>query len=151
MQSRLAAYEADKQEKMPVGLELQLGELGLSYLSIAEEHGGAATHYGIVTGALIAEDLAHGDMSIAYGLLSPLSVASAISRWGDAGQQETYLESFVEEQPPKAAIAVQSAVPYLTHSNYRRRQRQAARDTPLMARSPWCHSVVQNCIWLQPN
>lgn len=104
---RPAAYEADKQGKMPDGVELQLGELGLSYLSIAEEHGGAATHYDIVTGALIAEDLAHGDMSIAYGLLSPLSVASAISRWGDAGQQETYLESFVDEEPPKAAIAIQ--------------------------------------------
>lgn len=104
---RPAAYEADKNATMPEGVALQLGELGLSYLSIGEEHGGAATEYDVVTGALIAEDLAHGDMSIAYGLLSPLAVASAISRWGDAGQQETYLASFVDEEPPKAAIAVQ--------------------------------------------
>jgi alkylation response protein AidB-like acyl-CoA dehydrogenase len=104
---RPVAYEADKNAATPAALFEQFPELGLNYLSVAEEQGGAATVYDPMTGALIAEDLAHGDFSIAYALLAPMAVANAISRWGDQGQQETYLASFVDEKPPKAAIAIQ--------------------------------------------
>lgn len=104
---RPIAYQADKQASTPEALFAQLPELGLNYLCVSEQQGGAAVEYDLVSSALIAEDLAHGDLGMSYALLGPMAVANAISRWGDQGQQETYLASFVDDLPPKAAIALQ--------------------------------------------
>jgi alkylation response protein AidB-like acyl-CoA dehydrogenase len=104
---RPIAYKSDKEGSIPEALFAKLPELGLNYLCISEEQGGAAVEYDLVSSALIAEDLAHGDFGMSYALLAPMSVANAISRWGDQGQQETYLSSFVDDIPPKAAIALQ--------------------------------------------
>ncbi len=59
-----------------------------------------------VTGVLIAEALAHGDMGVAYAALAPGAVATAISSFGDADQQAAYLPAFSGESPPAAALAM---------------------------------------------
>jgi hypothetical protein len=45
-------------------------------------------------------------MGIAVACLAPAGVATAISLWGDAEQQATYLHEFVGEKPPAAALAI---------------------------------------------
>ena len=81
-------------------------ELGLNYFAVPESLGGAAAERSTVTGMLVAEDLAHGDMGQAVAILAPTAVANAITTWGTADQQSRYLPAFTEEAPPKAAIAV---------------------------------------------
>jgi alkylation response protein AidB-like acyl-CoA dehydrogenase len=75
-------------------------------MNIPEALGGAATERSIVTQALIAEALGHGDMGLAVACLAPAGVAAALSEWGTADQQSKYLPAFVSETPPAASIAV---------------------------------------------
>ncbi len=81
-------------------------ELGLNYFAVPEALGGAASERSVLTSALVAEDLAHGDMGQAVAILAPMSVANALTRWGSAEQQAKYLPAFTEENPPVATIAV---------------------------------------------
>ena len=108
---RPAAHEAD--EKLHMGDEFfaQANELGLAMFSVPEAVGGAATERSPVTSLLIAEDLANGDMGLALGILAPLSVANALTHWGTAQQQSTYLSAFCSEKPPVATIAVNEPAP----------------------------------------
>jgi alkylation response protein AidB-like acyl-CoA dehydrogenase len=54
---------------------------------------------------LAAESLAHGDMGLAVAALASSGVASALTLWGDADQQATYLPAFVGDHVPAAAFA----------------------------------------------
>jgi alkylation response protein AidB-like acyl-CoA dehydrogenase len=45
-------------------------------------------------------------MGIAVGCLAPAGVSTALSLWGDADQQSTYLPEFVSENVPAAALAL---------------------------------------------
>lgn len=103
---RAAASAAEKADAAPAGLLKEAAGLGLNLLNIPESLGGAASERSPVTGALIAEALAHGDMGLAVACLAPASVAAALAEWGDADQQSRYLNSFTGDQPPAAAIAV---------------------------------------------
>jgi alkylation response protein AidB-like acyl-CoA dehydrogenase len=69
-------------------------ELGLSLIEVPEELGGIVTERSAMTGVLVAEALAHGDMGQAVACLAPSAVSTAISLWGDEVQQATYLPSF---------------------------------------------------------
>lgn len=109
-QMRPAAYLADKQALTPEEIFENSLELGLAYLAVPESLGGASNEYEPITSVLVAEQLAWGDMSMAYALLSPLAFANAIRRWGTDEQQQEYLSKFVQEDgslPPKAVVAVQ--------------------------------------------
>jgi alkylation response protein AidB-like acyl-CoA dehydrogenase len=59
-----------------------------------------------VTTVLVAEALAHGDLGLAAAVLAPGAVATAISLYGDADQQATYLPPFAGEDAPAAALAI---------------------------------------------
>src|SRR5262245_28456124 len=58
---RPAAASADEKGVPPDDYESQLKELGLGQLVVPEKLGGAASEASVVTGALLAEDLAYGD------------------------------------------------------------------------------------------
>jgi alkylation response protein AidB-like acyl-CoA dehydrogenase len=103
---RPAAAQADADTGTPTELLEQATELGVNMLGIPEELGGVMAQRAAVTGALIAEALAHGDMGIAYAVLAPGAVASAIGFFGDADQQAAYLPAFAGETPPTAALAL---------------------------------------------
>jgi alkylation response protein AidB-like acyl-CoA dehydrogenase len=60
----------------------------------------------VITNALVAEALAHGDMGLAVACLSGPSVATAIAEFGTAEQEAQYLPSLTGATPPQAAIAV---------------------------------------------
>ncbi len=103
---RTAAAAAEKTDAAPPDLIKEAAGLGLNLLNVPESLGGAASERSPVTGALIAEALAHGDMGLALACLAPASVAAALAEWGDADQQSRYLNSFTGEQPPLAALAL---------------------------------------------
>jgi alkylation response protein AidB-like acyl-CoA dehydrogenase len=103
---RPAAQEADEACAAPDELLLQANELGLTMVGVPEELGGAVAQRSAVTTVLMAEALAQGDMGIAAACLAPAAVSTAISLWGDADQQSTYLPEFVGENVPAAALAV---------------------------------------------
>ncbi|MGW7680760.1 acyl-CoA dehydrogenase family protein [Kribbella sp. NPDC054772] len=81
-------------------------ELGLSLIEVPEELGGIVTERSEMTGVLVAEALAHGDMGQAVACLAPSAVSTAISLWGDETQQATYLPAFTGSSVPAAALAL---------------------------------------------
>lgn len=107
---RPAAHAADHQVTFPAELRAQAMELGLAYYAVPEALGGVASESAIVTQMLAAEDLGHGDFSLASALLAPIGVANALTRWGSEEQQARYLPAFAGEEPPVATIAVNEAV-----------------------------------------
>jgi alkylation response protein AidB-like acyl-CoA dehydrogenase len=103
---RPVAQEADAACATPPELLAQANELGLSMVGVPEELGGAVEQRSAVTSALMSEALAQGDMGIAVACLAPAGVSTAISLWGDADQQSTYLPEFVSDNVPAAAVAM---------------------------------------------
>ena len=81
---RPAAQEADAERAIAPELLAQANELGVNMLGIPEELGGVMHEQAATTTALVGEALAHGDMGIAYAVLAPGAVATAIGHWGSA-------------------------------------------------------------------
>lgn len=108
---RPAAADADEKAELPESVRTHAVELGLTLYAVPTEFGGVAETRSPVTSALIAEELARGDLAIAAALLAPFSVAQAITRWGSAEQQSTYLPAFCEDEPPMATIALDEPRP----------------------------------------
>ncbi|MDQ3102514.1 MAG: acyl-CoA dehydrogenase family protein [Actinomycetota bacterium] len=103
---RTAATAADANCAAPEELLAQSAGLGIAMLGVPEELGGAFAERSAVTSALITEALAGGDMGLAFALLAPSAVSSAIGLWGDADQQATYLPEFTGDNVPAAALAI---------------------------------------------
>ena len=103
---RPAAQASDDACAASPELLTQANELGLTMVGVPQELGGAVTERSAVTTVLMAEALAQGDMGIAVACLAPAAVSTAISLWGDADQQATYLSEFVGENVPAAALAL---------------------------------------------
>ena len=106
-QMRPAASPADTECAAPSELlKRASADLGVTVLGVPESLGGAASERSAVTGVLLAEALAHGDMGIAVASLAPAAVSTALTLWGDEQQQATYLPSFVGDDVPVAALAM---------------------------------------------
>ena len=103
---RPAAYDADVDATYSPDLIGKAAELGITAINVPEDFDGIAEHRSTVTNALVAEALAYGDMGLALPILAPGGVASALTHWGSAGQQATYLPAFVGEQVPQACVAI---------------------------------------------
>ncbi|MEC3977821.1 acyl-CoA dehydrogenase family protein [Amycolatopsis sp. H20-H5] len=110
-QLRPAAADADAKLQAPEGLLSRAAELGISLVGIPEELGGVGTERSVVTSALVAEALAHGDLGLAVAVLAPSAVSTALVSWGDEQQQADYLPAFVGENVPAAALALQERTP----------------------------------------
>ena len=108
---RPAALDADAACAAPAELLIQANELGLTMIGVPEELGGAVEQRSATTTVLMSEALAQGDMGIAVACLAPAAVSTAISLWGDAQQQATYLPEFVGEDVPAAALALMESQP----------------------------------------
>jgi alkylation response protein AidB-like acyl-CoA dehydrogenase len=106
-QVRPAATVADDKCEAPPELLGTAASLGITMIGVPESLGGVATERSTMTNVLVAEALAHGDLGLALACLAPAAVSNALVLWGDEAQQETYLPSFVGENVPGAALAVQ--------------------------------------------
>ncbi|RZT19218.1 hypothetical protein EV589_3481 [Mycobacterium sp. BK558] len=103
---RPAAHDADAAATYPPDLIAKAAELGVTAINIPEDFDGIAEHRGTVTNALVAEALAYGDMGLALPILAPGGVAAALTHWGSADQQATYLPEFAGENVPQACVAI---------------------------------------------
>jgi hypothetical protein len=81
-------------------------ELGLTQLAIPESLGGAGESRSMTTNVLVAEELARGDMGLAFAALAPLGVVHALIDFGSAEQQGSYLPAFIGERFYPAAMAL---------------------------------------------
>lgn len=93
-QIRPCARDADETGMIPDDVVAQGWELGLVQSAIPEELGGAGDSRSVVTGALIAEELAWGDLSIALHLLAPRLVVYPLLETGTAEQKERFLKTY---------------------------------------------------------
>ena len=103
---RPAAREADDAAGFPPDLIAKAAELGITAIAVPEAYDGIAEGRSTVTNALVAEALAYGDMGLALPILAPGGVASALTHWGSADQQATYLKEFSGENVPQACMAI---------------------------------------------
>ena len=103
---RPAAHDADEVAAYPPDLIAKAAELGITAINIPEDFDGIAEQRTTVTNALVAEALAYGDMGLALPILAPGGVASALTHWGSADQQATYLAEFAGENVPQACVAI---------------------------------------------
>lgn len=103
---RPAAREADEAADYPVDLVAKASELGITAINVPEDFEGIAAHRAAVTNVLVAEALAYGDMGLALPILAPAGVASALTHWGSADQQATYLKEFAGENVPQSCVAI---------------------------------------------
>lgn len=93
-QIRPLAHEADEKGDIPSAV-IQAGwDLGLVQSALPEEFGGAGDTRCAVTGTLVAEELAWGDLSIALHLLAPRLLAYPVMEMGTADQKERILRTF---------------------------------------------------------
>jgi alkylation response protein AidB-like acyl-CoA dehydrogenase len=103
---RPAARDADDAATYPPDLIVKAAELGVTAIKVPEEFDGIAEQRTTVTNALVAEALSYGDMGLALPILAPGGVASALTHWGTADQQATYLKEFAGENVPQACLAI---------------------------------------------
>jgi alkylation response protein AidB-like acyl-CoA dehydrogenase len=103
---RPADRDADDAAAYPPDLIAKAAELGITAINIPEDFDGIAAHRSTVTNALVAEALAYGDMGLALPILAPGGVASALTHWGSADQQATYLKEFAGDNVPQACVAI---------------------------------------------
>jgi alkylation response protein AidB-like acyl-CoA dehydrogenase len=103
---RPAAHDADAAATYSPDLIAKAAELGITAINVPEDFDGIAERRSTVTNALVAEALAYGDMGLALPILAPGGVASALTHWGSAGQQATYLPAFTGEQVPQGCVAI---------------------------------------------
>ncbi|PZS20433.1 MAG: butyryl-CoA dehydrogenase [Pseudonocardiales bacterium] len=109
---RPAAAAADEDCAPPETiLERAVTELGLNLVGVPESLGGVGSQRSTITGVLVAQALAHGDMGLAVACLAPAAVANALVLWGNQTQQATYLPAFVGNDVPVAALAVLEPAP----------------------------------------
>ena len=108
---RPAAHDADASATYPEDLVAKASELGITAINVPEDFEGIAAQRAAVTNVLVAEALAYGDMGLALPILAPAGVASALTHWGSADQQATYLKEFAGENVPQACVAISEPHP----------------------------------------
>lgn len=83
------AEEWDEQQHFPRALFQQMGGLGLMGMTTPEEYGGGALDR--LTGALVYEELAQGDMATAVGLSVHNMVTGSLANFGSEEQRERWV------------------------------------------------------------
>jgi acyl-CoA dehydrogenase len=103
---RPQAREADEKGLVPSGLLQKGWELGLVQSVIPEEYGGFGNAHSAITGAVVAEELAYGDLSIAIHLLAPRLVTLPVLEFGSAALKQAVFPRFCGERFEAASAAV---------------------------------------------
>jgi alkylation response protein AidB-like acyl-CoA dehydrogenase len=123
-----AAREADDRSAPPSDFLETFSDLGAIAMAVPEGMGGAAEQVSAVSQMLIAEDLARGDMGLAYAALSPLSFVNALVHWGDEQQRARLLPSFLEGDTMAASVAVVEPQPLFDPSALRTTAKKRGSD-----------------------
>jgi acyl-CoA dehydrogenase len=91
---RPLSRDSDESAKLPSELLARAHELGLVANALPEEFGGGGAR-SAVTGALIAEELGWGDLSLALAILSPSLLGFPVAEFGSAEQKKSLLPEVV--------------------------------------------------------
>lgn len=102
---REAAHECDESGHIPQDLIDTAWEFELIASQVPEEYDGFGEHSAL-TGVLVAEELAYGDLSIAMHALAPGLVAFPILEAGTDEQKAEYLPLFCDETFKSATAAI---------------------------------------------
>lgn len=100
------SHDADEAAKLPDGFLKASWELGLACAAIPEKYNGAGMTRSAVTGALLAEELGWGDLSMALAMLAPATVAYPILDYGTDAQKDEFLKAFAGTAFPKLTAAL---------------------------------------------
>src|SRR5947209_1401239 len=92
-QMRPFARAADESGSIPPELIAKSWELGLVLGPLPEKYGGYGDARSSVTGAIVAEELAYGDLAIALHILTPRLLAFPLNEMGTEEQRARYLPS----------------------------------------------------------
>ncbi|HEV2169594.1 MAG TPA: acyl-CoA dehydrogenase family protein, partial [Candidatus Binatus sp.] len=103
---RPAARPADESGTIPDDLIAKAWQLGLVRSVIPEQFGGDGGDRSAVTGAIVAEELAYGDFSIALHMLAPRLLAFPVLEMGTDEQKARHLKQFAQDQFVPATAAV---------------------------------------------
>jgi acyl-CoA dehydrogenase len=103
---RPRARDADEACEIPASVIDKGWELGLIQSIVPEQYGGFGSPRSAVTGALVAEELAWGDLSIALHLLAPRLLVQPLLDFGTDAQKERYLQHFHNGRFHAATAAV---------------------------------------------
>ena len=103
---RAAARDCDEKSDLPEEILNKAWELGFCPNIVPEEFGGYDLGRSGVTAAIMAEELAWGDLSLALGALSPLLMMVPILEFGSPDQKKEWLPKFCEEKFYAAASAL---------------------------------------------
>lgn len=98
--------QCDEEGKIPPGFISKAWELFLIPNNIPEEFGGVGEPRSALTGAILAEELAYGDLSLAVAALAPATVVYPLIEFGTDEQKKKYLPLFCEEQYKAAGAAL---------------------------------------------
>lgn len=101
---RPIARECSESRRIPAGVLERAHELGLVANAIDEAHGGGGER-SAVTGCLIAEELAFGNLALALAILSPSLLAMPVSDHGSDAQKRAILPGLTGERFVPGSIA----------------------------------------------
>jgi alkylation response protein AidB-like acyl-CoA dehydrogenase len=102
---RPAARDCDEAASVPADLLEQFWQLGLTSTQIPAEYGGGGEENSPVMNALIVEELAHGDATLAMAALSPSLFVKPIVEQGTEAQKKKYLPLFTGDRFHGASLA----------------------------------------------
>ena len=102
---RPRAREADEASQLPEDLLAQSWELGLVSTQLPESVGGGGEARSPITNAILLEELAWGDATLALAVLAPAAFAFAIADQGSEEQRRAWLPAFCGGSFHAAALA----------------------------------------------
>lgn len=103
---RPIARECDEASEIPSDFLDTAWTLGLTSTQIPEQYGGAGEERSLVTNAILLEELAHGDASLAMAAVAPSLFANAILDQGSDDQKQALLPLFCGESFATGSLAV---------------------------------------------
>jgi len=98
--------ECDENGEIPGHIIDTAWTMGLASSGIPEKYGGPGGEHSAVTGALIAEELAWGDLSMAMQIMCPALVVYPILEVGTEEQKKKYLPPFCGDKYKAATAAL---------------------------------------------
>ena len=108
---RGVAREYDEASAVSESFLDQAWELGLTATQIAETYGGYGAERSAVTNAMILEELAFGDATLAAAAVAPSLFAYAVLDHGTDEQRKAFLPGFTGDRYRTASVAIAEPAP----------------------------------------
>jgi alkylation response protein AidB-like acyl-CoA dehydrogenase len=103
---RPVARDYDEASAIPNDFFQQAWELGLTATQIPESYGGYGADRSPVTNAIVIEELAYGDATLAIAATAPSLFANAVADQGTEEQKRAYLPAFCGESFHVGSLAI---------------------------------------------